>query len=64
MSNANHCKTRPAHSAIKCVAIVIGLVVATGAIASINTVAAQQTPCDIHVDAATYPDTIMVTVTY
>jgi hypothetical protein len=46
------------------VAIVIGLFVATGAIASMNTFATQTTPYDIHVDAATYPGMVMVTVTY
>jgi hypothetical protein len=64
MSNSNDCKTRSAHSAIKCVALVIGLLVATGAIASMNTVAAQTPPYDLHVDAATYPGMVMVTVTY
>ena len=64
MSNSHDCKTRPAHNAIKCVAIVIGLFVATGAIASMNTFATQTTPYDIHVDAATYPGMVMVTVTY
>jgi hypothetical protein len=64
MSISTDCKTRPAHSAIKCVAIVIGLFVATGAIASMSTFATQTTPYDIHVDAATYPGMVMVTVTY
>ena len=64
MSNSSDCKTRPAHSAIKCVAIVIGLFVATGAIASMKTLATQTTPCDINVDAATYPGTLVLTVTY
>lgn len=64
MSNSNDCKTRPAHSAMKCVAIVIGLFIATGAIASVSPFATQTTPYDIHVDAATYPGMVMVTVTY
>jgi hypothetical protein len=45
-------------------AIVVGLFVATGAIASMNTFATQTTPYDIHVDGATYPGMVMVTVTY
>ena len=64
MSNSNDCKTRPAHRAIKCMAIVVGLFVATGAIASMNTFATQTMPYDIHVDGATYPGMVMVTVTY
>jgi spore coat protein U-like protein len=63
MSNSENCQNRPTHRAVTWVAIV-GLFVATGAIASMNTVAAQTTPCDIHVDAATYPDTVVVAVTY
>ena len=64
MSNLNHCQNWPAHRTIKCVAAVITLFVATGAIASMNTFATQTTPYDIHVDGATYPGTVMVTVTY
>ena len=64
MSNSNDCKTRPVHGAIKSVAIVIALFVATGAVASMNTSAPQTTPYDLHVDAATYPGTVVVTVTY
>jgi len=64
MSNSNDCKTRPARSAIKCVAVIIGLFVATGAIASMNTFATQTPPYDLHVDGATYPGMVMVTVTY
>ena len=66
MSNSNDCQNRPAHRTIKCVVAVIGLFIATGAIASMNTstFTTQTTPCDIHVDAATYPGTIVVSVTY
>ena len=37
MSNSKDCQNRPAHRTIKGVAAVIGLFVATGAIASMNT---------------------------